>query len=184
MDATHKSFLKKTMWVAIIVFAIRCFISWTSLTSNPNLYNVFGYAGESIGIAVVVMAIYERWLWRFNPLEDTPALRKKYAGIIISSYDGIRRDATLTIKQTLLSIHVTLISGESKSKSVSASISEILGEKQLIYSYLNTPKSECRDRSEIHFGTATLCVDNPEKLIGQYYTDRKTVGDMDFSVAL
>lgn len=181
MDSKHKSFGKKTMWVAIIAFAIRCFISWAALTSNPNLYSVFGYAGESIGIAVVVMAIYERYLWRFNPFEDTPVLSKKYTGTLISSYDGIRRDATLTIRQTLLSVHVTLISGESKSTSTFASINEVFGEKQLIYTYLNTPKSEFRSRSEIHFGTATLCVDNPQKLNGQYYTDRKTVGDMDFS---
>ena len=45
---------------------------------------------------------------------------------------------------------------------------------------LNTPKSEFRHRSEIHYGTATLCLSDTKELNGQYYTDRKTIGDMHF----
>lgn len=180
MSTQYKSFLSKTVWVVIVLFAVRCFISWTELTTNANLYSIYGFAGEAIGITIAIMAVYERLLWRYNPFEKTPALKEKYKGTLISSYDGKTRDATLEVKQTLLSVHVTLTSGESKSKSTSASIREILGETQLIYCYLNTPKSEVRYRSEIHFGTAVLCVDNPQKLTGQYYTDRKTIGDMEF----
>lgn len=77
--------------------------------------------------------------------------------------------------------HFTLATNESKSKSLSASIDDILGEMQLTYCYLNTPKSEYRDRSEIHYGTATLSIANPQILEGQYYTDRKTNGDMLFT---
>lgn len=128
------------------------------------------------------MLLYERKLWRYNPLESTPKLSKKYTGTLVSSYDNIKREATLEIKQTLFTIRITLTTNESKSKSLSATIEEILGEKQLVYCYLNTPEAIFRDRSEIHFGTAILCVDKPEKIMGQYYTDRKTVGDMYFVV--
>mgnify|MGYP004572869597 FL=1 len=86
----------------------------------------------------------------------------------------------MTIKQSLLSVVVILKTDESKSKSLSASIDEILGEIQLTYCYLNTPKSAYRDRSEIHYGTATLSISNPKEIDGQYYTDRKTIGDMHF----
>lgn len=69
---------------------------------------------------------------------------------------------------------------ESKSSSISASIDKIQDEWQLIYFYLNVPQAKVRDRSSIHYGTALLSIENPEKLQGQYFTDRKTTGDMKF----
>lgn len=183
MNEQYKSFLTKTMWVAICIFAIRCFASRGDLLVNPSVYTLYGFAGEAIGLTAFLMLLYERWFWRYNPCEKTPALKKSYTGILKSSYDGKEREASLEIKQTLLSVRVTLTSGESKSNSLSASIDEIHGEKQLTYCYLNTPKSEFRYRSEVHYGTAMLCVDNPNKLTGQYYTDRKTIGDMEFTAA-
>ena len=180
MNEQYRSFLTKTMWVSVCVFGIRCLISWSDIISGFSAYTIYGFAGEAIGVTAAIMAIYERWLWKFNRFESVPALCKSYTGVLKSSYDNIERPARLEIKQTLLSIHVTLITGESKSNSLSASINEILGEKQLTYCYLNTPKSEYRYRSEVHYGTAMLCVDDPNKLTGQYYTDRKTIGDMSF----
>lgn len=147
-----------------------------------SAYDLFGYAGEAISAAVILSGLYEKFLWRLNPFESTPKLAKRYTGKLKSSYDHIERNALLEIKQTLLSVHVTLITDESKSKSLSASIDDILGEMQLTYCYLNTPKSEYRCRSEIHYGTATLSLVNPKVLDGQYYTDRMTNGDMFFTV--
>ena len=174
-------FVSKSIWVAIILFAFRCAISWKDLAENASLYNLYGFAGEAIGMTAILMAAYERFLWQFMPFEDVPVLRKVYTGTIKSSYDNLERKATLRIKQSLLSVHVTLITQESRSQSLSASIDEILGEKQLTYCYLNTPKSKVRHRSKVHYGTAMLCVENPNRLTGRYYTDRKTIGDMEFS---
>lgn len=180
MNELHKSFIAKNVWVAIVVFSIRCLISWAELSAKISLYSLFGFAGEAIGITFALMVFYERKLWKYNPLESTPVLSKKYTGTLTSTYDRVERAATLEIKQTLFSIHITMATNESKSKSISAAIEEIFGEKQLVYCYLNTPEAKFRDRSEIHFGTAKLCVDKPDKITGQYYTDRKTVGDMCF----
>lgn len=182
MKNQYKGFLTKSMWLAIFIFSIRCFVSKGDLLVNPSVYTLYGFAGEAIGLTVLLMFFYERWLWRYNPCEKTPVLKRHYTGILKSSYDNIERKASLEIKQTLLSVRVMLISGESKSNSLSASIDEIHGTKKLIYCYLNTPKSEFRNRSEVHYGTAMLCVDNPNELTGQYYTDRKTIGDMQFTV--
>jgi hypothetical protein len=77
---------------------------------------------------------------------------------------------------------VVFITGESKSKSISASIDKIQDEWQLTYCYLNVPQANVRDRSAIHYGTALLCVENPEEIQGQYFTDRKTTGDLKFVV--
>lgn len=142
---------------------------------------LLGYASDAIGITVIFTALYEKVLWRFNPFEDTPKLAAHYHGILRSSYDNIERSATLNIKQTLLSVHVILLTEESKSTSLSTSIDIFFGEPRLTYCYLNVPTSKHREHSEMHFGTATLFISNPRKIEGQYYTDRKTVGDMIFT---
>lgn len=181
MKNQQQKIINICVWSALILFTLRCVISWESILKGISLYDLFGYAGEAISVAVIFAGVYEKVLWRINPFENTPKLAKRYIGSLKSSYDHIERDATLEIKQTLLSVHVTLITKESKSKSLSASVDEILGEMQLTYCYLNAPKSEYRDRSEIHYGTATLSITNPMTLDGQYYTDRKTNGDMVFT---
>ena len=181
MSKQFKNFMSKALWLLVILFGIRCFISWGEITANPSVYSIVSFAGEAIGVTVFIMLLYEKWLWRtrvFQKMEDTPCLYSEYSGVIKSEYDGIEREVNLKIKQSLLSVHITMTSGESGSKSISSSIDTILGEKQLTYCYLNTPKTEYRHKSEIHYGTAMLNVENVELLTGQYFTDRNTRGDM------
>lgn len=168
-----------------------CFTKWTNYGFAfeeivdylyKNKYDLFGYAGEAVGLATVIMAAYERWLWRINPFETTPALKKIYTGKIVSSYDNIERPIELYIKQSLLSVQITMVSAESRSNSLSASVTGINGENSLIYHYLNTPQSKYRDRSEVHYGTAVLTIIDGTMLKGRYYTDRKTNGDIELIV--
>lgn len=181
MDKKYRKLIKVAMWIAVILFAIRCFISWCNITTGTTAYELFGYAGEAIGLAVILTAFYERKLWRYNPWETTPKLHIKYVGTFTSTHDSVVREGTLDIKQTLTTISVIFITKESKSKALSASIDGIMGEQQLTYCYINQPKSEFRHRSEIHFGTAMLTILEDGNLKGQYFTDRKTLGDMEFS---
>ena len=180
MNKQFKELLTKAVWIAIILFIIRCLFSFNTLVEDFSVYVIFGFAGEAIGLTTIIIALYERHLWRFNPFEDTPKLHSNYTGILLSGYDNIERIAKLEIKQTLLSTHIILFSGESRSKSITSSIDTVLGEKQLTYCYLNTPVAAVRDRSEIHYGTAMLYIENSNKISGQYFTDRKTTGDMCF----
>ena len=182
MKKQQKKLINICVWSAIILFAVRCTISWKDVIAGLSLYDLFGYASEAISVAVIFSGIYEKILWRFMPFEKTPKLAKHYEGTLKSNYDNIERKASLEIKQTLLSVHITLVTEESKSKSISSSIDDVLGEMQLTYCYLNTPKAEYRKRSEIHYGTATLSITNQRSLEGQYYTDRATSGDMMFVV--
>lgn len=180
MKAQQKKLINSCVWIAIVLFIIRCSCSWKNIVEGVSAYELFGFASEAISLVVIVFGLYEKFLWKINPWENTPKLAERYTGTLKSNYDDVERKASLEIKQTLLSIHVTLITGESKSRSLTASIDEILGEMQLTYCYLNTPKAEYRVRSEIHYGTATLSLANPRSLEGQYYTDRNTNGDMLF----
>jgi len=171
---------KNALWLGTVLIIIRCFFSRNSLINDFSFYDVFGYIGEAVGLTVVIITLYERLFWRYNPFESTPVLKKRYKGVLRSTHDGLEREATLEIKQTLLTISTVLQTHESKSKSITASIESILGEKQLTYCFLNTPNASVRDRSDIHYGTAMLCVENVNNLSGQYYTDRKTTGDIEF----
>ena len=178
MDKQYQNIIKISVWSTIIFFVIRCGISWTSIKAGASLYELFGYAGEAIGLSALFVALFERWLWKKIPFFSVPILKKRYIGILKSSYDNVEREIELEIKQTFLSVKVLMKSNESKSNSISASIDEFLGVQQLTYCYLNTPKAEFRHRSEMHFGTAMLEITKEGILKGAYYTDRKTYGDM------
>ena len=180
MEKRYRKLINIAMWSAIVLFVIRCVISWSSITADVTAYELFGYAGEAIGLAVILTGFYERKFWRYNPWETTPKLHTTYVGTFTSTYDNIVRKGTLDIRQTLSTVSVIFSTEESKSKSLSASIDNVMGEKQLTYCYINQPKSEFRHRSEIHFGTAMLTISEDGKLNGQYYTDRGTIGDMEF----
>ena len=180
MSDRVSSFTKKILWAFGIIFVIRCAISFTEIRDSFSVYLVFSLIGEAITITTVIAVIYERFLWAFDKTSKVPVVKGKYQGSIVSSWDGQKREATLEIKQTLLKISITMRTSESSSGSVSASIDEVLGEKQLTYCYLNKPMASVRDRSEIHYGTAMLNCDTPGKLEGSYFTDRKTTGDLFF----
>lgn len=172
-----KSYLNKILWITIIIFVIRCLI-----LMPKSIYDIYSCTGETIAIVAFFKYLYEQWLWRYMPFASMPKLYREYQGVIKSDYDGNEYKATLYIKQSLLHVQVTLTTNESESSSISVSIDDILGKQQLTYCYLNTPNAAVRSRSQIHYGTVMLNIDNPKKLSGRYFTDRKTTGDMEFKV--
>lgn len=173
-------FIKKALWLLAIVFIARCAISFTEISSGFSLYLLFSFLGEAITITTIIALIYEKKLWVFDKTSKVPVLKGKYFGKIMSNYDGRTREARLEIKQSLLALRITMKSDESKSGSISASISDALGINQVIYCYINQPIATVRDRSEIHYGTAILSCEEGGKLTGSYYTDRMTTGEMVF----
>ena len=163
----------------LISFIARCAISWNEIKTGFSLYTLVGYAGEAIAFSSIVAALYERIIWRYDPLLKWPVLYKEYKGIIKSNRDGIAREISVRVKQSLFSVHVFLKTEESNSKAITADIVDRDGEYVLCYSYLNHPKAEVRDRSAIHYGTTILRVEEKAKqLEGEYFTDRNTIGDI------
>ena len=172
--------IHRTMWISIALFVLRALISWESVRAETDIYALFGFAGEAIGVAAIIMVCYEKWIWRVDPLVKIPYIAGKYKGSIKSTYNQEIKEASLIIKQSLLSVEVTLNTDESESRSISGSVEEVLGKPELIYTYLNEPTVKAKDKSSIHHGTATFIISDKRHLIGQYYTDRNTAGDMDF----
>lgn len=193
MTESAKKFMTISIWIAIVFFALRCWIGWGELSDAVTQkktfecgYSVFGYAGEAIGITALFMAAFNKWCWRWKTLNciagGMPILAKKYKGKIRFHWDNQdqERDSEIGIEQTFLNVIVKLNTNESSSNSITATIETINNEKQLVYTYLNTPRAEIQNRSAIHYGTAMLKVDDPKHITGNYYTTRLSRGSMDF----
>jgi hypothetical protein len=166
------------LWLLVIFFVLRCAVSIHEIISEFSIYALFGYAGEAISITTFLAVIYEKWLWKYDISNKMPRLYKNYKGSFVSSYDNKRRSAEITITQTLLTVNVNMTTKESHSTSMTATVTEILGEQKLIYTYNNVPDAKVRERSPIHYGTVILDCTNIEELTGSYFTDRKTTGDI------
>lgn len=143
----------------------------------------------------VVMFIFVKWLWKLplfrHWLVLVPDLDGTWKGEIKSSWVNPETNATLapipsliSIKQSLFSISCNAQTGEMKSYSFMAGF--ILDEEHqkrfLSYSYDSIPLPSVRDRSALHKGTALLEIEGYDaiQLKGEYWTARKTTGEMVF----
>lgn len=191
MNEQNKKFLDLSIWLAIILFIIRCLIShntvvadWEQKHYGSFLYGVYGYAGEAVLLTSAFMALFNEWLWKirpFNSFAKTPALCSHYKGSLVSDYDNKEREAELFVTQTFLQVSIRMKTGESSSRSLSCEIKNINDSVYLLYNYQNDPHGEIQDRSPIHYGTAMFdLTGGTNNLEGNYYTGRNTRGSMKF----
>ncbi len=192
MKKSYKKFVKYSIWIAIILFVVRCVFAKNELGDCISKaawgilgYNVFSYAGEAIGLMFLFMAFFNKvaWKWKFiNKFVDMPVLAKQYTGTFVSDWQSENKtyDARLEIKQTYLNVSIVFKSGESRSYSVLSTIDTISDSKRIIYNYQNEPRAELVDRNTIHKGTSELWIEDSGELVGNYYTSRKTSGSMIF----
>ena len=137
---------------------------------------------ESTGYSVIAIVVYERYLWKYNPFVKIPRLKKKYAGILSYNYKGKlgEKNIEIEIKQSFLSTNVKLKSDEISSKTITSDLVEENGEFVLYYTYITNPLSKCSDENPIQIGTCKLVIDNINDIRGNYWTSRKTIGDLHF----
>lgn len=185
MTEVAKKFMTISLWVAIVVFVLRCWIGWNDITTAIEGkkvfacgYSIFGYAGESIGIAAAIIYFYNKYLWKYFNVYKVPVLAKHYEGELIYTWNDEmgNRDVTIDIEQTFLSVKVLMKTNESTSDSINASITYINDVPYLQYLYLNKPDPNIREVSSIHYGHASFKLNDTDCLMGEYFTDRKTTG--------
>lgn len=146
-----------------------------------------------VGIVVVVLFAFDRWLWRtraFRWLVRVPDVTGTWKGELRSSWTdsdtGQQTEpikAYLVVRQTYSTVSATLITAESKSYSVATNVESLNGDEAILsYTYRNVPKLLLQERSRVHHGTAHLDVHGaqPHSLVGSYWTDRDTKGQMAF----
>jgi hypothetical protein len=155
---------------------------------------LFAYIPAAVGYGVIV---FDKWAWHWpgiHRLTGRPWLAGTWRVILSPSSDshipkgGNRGPITtyLTIEQTFWSLHATLRTKESTSRSSNATISspENSGTAEIGFLYDNTPRVEHQRRSPLHEGACRISVTglSPRAASGHYFTCRLTVGDMDFTL--
>lgn len=192
MKESYKKYWTCSIWIAVIIFSIRCFIAkayigdclkgsaWGALG-----YNMLGFAGEAIGFTTPLMVLFDKMIWKLkwvSKIVDMPVLAKKYTGTFISDWKGEikQHNGSLEIKQSFLDVSIVFKTCESRSISVLSSIETEGGRKKIVYIYQNEPRAEYVDRSSMHKGTIELWIEQSGELAGNYYTNRGTRGSMNF----
>ena len=187
MNDTQKKYMSLSIWVSVVLFAIRLIIAGITMKlSLQSAYELFGYAGEAIGAAAVIMFFYNKCLWKKVNFYSMPVLASHYEGKLMYTWKDQmgERDVVMDIKQTFLNVKVSFGTSESTSDSINASITYINDEPYLQYLYLNTPNPNLREISSIHYGHASFKLKNTDSLTGDYFTDRNTVGRIEVKAVL
>ncbi|MFF3409625.1 hypothetical protein ACFYW8_26185 [Streptomyces sp. NPDC002742] len=155
---------------------------------------LFAYIPAAVGYGVIV---FDKWAWHWpgiHRLTGRPWLTGTWRVILSPSSDshipkgGNKGPITtyLTVEQTFWSMHATLRTKESTSRSSNTTISspENSDTVEIGFLYDNTPRVEHQRRSPRHEGACRMSVTglNPRTASGHYFTSRLTVGDMDFAL--
>lgn len=172
--------------IAAVVWLVIAFVSgdtdgqWTALRA-------FSIAGS---IATLLFLVYDRWAWAWPWIRwftGKPNLNGTWRGELQSDFvrDGKQIDAIPTvirIKQTDSTIYVTLFTGESSSITEQSELVREADDRwRLTFVYTNKPRAEVRSRSDQHQGLCELYIAGmDDRLSGNYFTSRKTTGEMKF----
>lgn len=148
-------------------------------------------------LLVAVFAVFDRWVWRWKlivRLTHRPVVVGTWLGELTSFRDdGQGKEVVqpavpvaLVIAQTFTTVHLTLMTAESKSRSVAETLQRNDNHDYTIYyQYVNTPRLEHRDRSPVHAGGSRVefADDFPQALDGEYWTSRRTRGTFHVTLA-
>ncbi len=151
---------------------------------NIDLLNIIYQLPKAISTYALGGFIFTNWFWKWNIwkgwLIKIPNLQGTWKGNLKTNQGIDEIPMFLIIKQNFNKIECFILTKESSSYSLSADIQLIHNNLQLSYTYTNTPKTTFRNRSEIHNGATLLkIIESPKrKLSGEYWTDRKTRGEI------
>lgn len=175
---------------AIVVLSIALFLIISYFRNNlsfRNLDTIWEDITTTITVVTLICTLFVSWAWKWKLFQGWlvpfPCLSGKWVGEIKSTYNSENNPipVEVVIKHHFFNIQIKIKTDESSSISTCGSfdIDEDRGLKQLIYSYQNNPKATVRERSEIHYGTTWLEIsDDANALEGEYWTSRKTTGDI------
>lgn len=186
--------LKSFVYVILIISGALWFAFATlSGLDLSKIFDFFKVLPKVAGVDLVLIGVFVKWGWKWRIfkgwLVPFPNLNGTWQGHIKTTW--IDPDtgkslapipAILTIKQTFAKISCVMRTAEMNSYSYSEdfkleSDNQI---KQLSYSYTSKPLTTVTDRSPVHEGSIVFDVigDPVRKLKGQYWTARKTTGEV------
>lgn len=158
-----------------------------------TLWTVFQKLSSALGVVFIITVCFKKWAWRWGIFKGwlvlVENLTGEYEGIITPSQSNTTflsqpKKITATIKQSLFTFDIKVISDESESNSFSHSfIKEQNGDVKVVYSYSGKPRINNRQKNPIHEGTSILnLIGKPTtKLKGEYWTSRGTIGEIELT---
>lgn len=165
---------------------------WTGQT--PSLSKAISLIATLIGTVLVAVANWTwRGIWRRLPLLNKvffPDLNGVWEGTLQTTWvDPVTGTvpgpihSRVTVRQGVLKFSICQRTAESDSWStmVLPEAEPEADRYRLWYAYSNKPKATVAHRSSNHDGVAWLELsldDDPDELRGQYYTNRRTTGDI------
>jgi len=185
---------KRFAWVLFGVFVLSFLLiaMWSGKTID-DLWSAVAIAYKTIPVMLGAVAVFvsSAWRWRIfrGWLVPFPDLNGTWHGTIQTTWTDPQTGsipgpipAVLTIKQSFIRLSCVMRTAEMTSRSCFADFWLDRDEqiRMLGYSYHSTPLPSVVDRSALHDGTVVLeIVGNPaRKLKGQYWTSRKTTGEV------
>lgn len=188
-----------SVWVQLVTF-VGLWVLILYATRTEFVINVESVKKlpEVVTAYLVLHFVFTKWAWRWTVfggwLVPFPDLQGTWRGDLQTTWrDPVSGQVpgpipvTVCIRQTFASLSVVMFTAESMSYSTAASLSEAddSGLLRLSYTYTNTPKVGVRERSIVHDGAAVLRIVNgaARKLEGEYWTNRKSTGDLHLGYA-
>lgn len=181
--------------IQISAFLALSVLFWLSLLAIRGValsWEILLPFGAVVSAVSVVMLVFDVWAWKLplvrGFLIKRPVLYGTWKTELQSDWidpdtnEGIPTIHCYTvIRQTASTLSIRLVTPESRSETVSAGIEGCGdGTFEINCSYRNKPRSMFRYRSEVHYGALLLTAENltPNRLDGEYWTDRKTRGSL------
>lgn len=179
--------LTAVVWATAIGLALLLLLNGVGLPAG-----FFGPVSKVASAVVLLGVVFERWAWRWPGVRTLLAKRPYVQGTwqveIRSDYidpsTGSRIapiTGYLVVRQTYSRLGIQLLTPESLSRlrgvelaTDADNLSELLG------IYVNEPSVHVRHRSPMHYGALTLRLqgDLPSEMVGHYWTDRGTRGEL------
>jgi hypothetical protein len=172
----------------ILIWAVVLFVSGVELKIN---WEALKKLPEVVTIYYGLQLLFTTWAWRLPVFQrwlvPLPDLQGTWVGTLQSTWKETGQfkppvPIIIVVRQSFYSISCVMYSEESTSLSSTA---QIIGEEdglplRLSFIYSNRPKASVREKSQVHDGAAILkVVEQPERILeGDYWTDRKTTGDI------
>lgn len=173
---THKT-IKSICTISVLLFLL---LRFCGLNSSSSL-------SYSVTAAASISILYDLFLWRINPFEQTPRIYGTYDAIFHSNFNGgTTHRSKVKIKQSLSHIYIFEECEDGYSESVIADLVKNVtnGQWHLCYTYSTHPTfSKQTKNDDPHLGTVMLRVKDKSHLVGTYFTNRKdpTGGDFELS---
>lgn len=189
--------IKLFVWLLLGVSSL----TWYGIlaSSNVNQLDAATFFGPLPKVAladVVLITLFLKWGWKIKWLQGWlvpfPDLSGTWLGSLQTDWVDEEGNTPgpiptmLTIKQSFGQMSCKMWTGEMRSYSVDEAF-RINSERQvreLSYSYTSNPDTKLRNRSTPHDGTARLSIIGhpPERLEGEYWTQRSTKGTIKLSL--